>query len=208
MLRQFATCLTTPVALFDMDRRLIYLNPAAEAVFGVDFVDLGELSLEEALAIAQPKDVNGASMTPDTIPVGIALGQGRPERGTFSVRDPCGRLHWVGTTTIPVQGYGGAFLGAMSIFWRLEDVGGVAGEGADPAPARLSSGQHGAPVAEGAKQRRLGGWQILDRALLSWLRLRVRWGSPPLDVQLANLSENQAASPSGEPQLSPGFAGG
>jgi hypothetical protein len=170
LLRQFAACLTTPVALFDMGRRLIYLNPAAEAVFGVDFADLGELSLEEALAIAQPKDVHDAPMTPDTVPVGIALGQGRPEGGTFSIRDPRGCLHRVGTTTIPVQGYGGAFFGAMSIFWRLEDVGRVASEGADSAPSRQSgprlSGQRGAiPVAEGAKERRAGGRQILDRVL-------------------------------------------
>src|SRR5918912_119926 len=93
LLRQFAACLTTPVGLFDIDGRLIYLNPAAEAAFGVDFANLGELSLADALAIAQPEDVHGTPMTPDTVPVGIALGQGRPGGGTFSIRDLCGRLH-------------------------------------------------------------------------------------------------------------------
>jgi hypothetical protein len=154
LLRQFAARLTTPVALFDMDGWLIYLNPAAEAVFGVDFADLGELSLEQALAIAQPKDVHGAPMTPDTVPVGIALGQGRPEARTVSIRDPRGRLHRLGTTTIPVQSYGGAFVGVMSIFWKLEDVGRVASAGADPTPSR-ESGPTGFPV--GARNSRRGG---------------------------------------------------
>jgi PAS domain-containing protein len=166
LLRQFAACLTTPVALFDMDRRLIYLNPAAEAVFGVDFADLGELSLKEALAIAQPKDVHGARLTPDTVPVGIALGQGRPEAGTVSIRDPRGRLHRLGTTTIPVRGYGGAFFGAMSIFWKLEEVGRVASGGLDPAPSRESGppdfrSRGAIRVAESAKEHRPSGRQIL-----------------------------------------------
>jgi PAS domain-containing protein len=123
LLRQLAARLTTPVALFDMDGRLIYLNPAAEALFGVDFACIGELSLDQALAIAQPTDVFGAAMDPRTVPVGKALGEGRYEVGTVSIRDPHGRHHRLGTTTIPVQGQGGATFGAMSIFWHLADMG-------------------------------------------------------------------------------------
>jgi PAS domain-containing protein len=121
LLRQFAARLTTPVALFDMDGRLIYLNPAAEVVFGVDFADIGELSLEQALFIAQPTDLQGAPMTADTVPVGKALDDGRPEVGTVSIHDPHGRLHCLATTTVPVQGQAGAVFGAMSLFWNPED---------------------------------------------------------------------------------------
>jgi len=122
LLRQFAACLRTPAALFDEDGRLIYLNPVAEAVFGVDFASIGELSMEQALAIAQPTDDHGAPMDPSTVPVGKALDEGRPELGTFSIRDPHGRTHHLGTTTIPVQGQGRTLIGAMSIFWNLENV--------------------------------------------------------------------------------------
>jgi PAS domain-containing protein len=118
LLRQVAARLTTPVALFDMDGRLIYLNPAAEVAFGIAFADIGELSLDQVLAIAQPTDVHGAPMTPDTVPVGKTLGEGRPELGTVLIRDLQGRLHRLGTTTIPVQGQAGAVLGAMSLFWE------------------------------------------------------------------------------------------
>ena len=120
LLRQLVARLSTPVALFDMDGRLIYLNPAAEAVFGVDFAAIGELSLEQALAIAQPTDVHGDPMTPDTVPVGKTLGEGRPELRTVSIRDLQGRVHRLGTTTVPIQGHGRALLGAMSVFWTVE----------------------------------------------------------------------------------------
>jgi PAS domain-containing protein len=118
LLRQLAARLTTPTALFDRDARLVYLNPAAESVFGVDFADIGELSLEEAVAIARPTDVHGTPMTPEVVPVGKALGDGRPELGTVSIRDPQGRHHRLGTATVPVQGQGGVLLGALSIFWE------------------------------------------------------------------------------------------
>ena len=65
-------------------------------------------------------------MTADTVAVCKTLGDGRPELGTVSVRDPRGRLHRLGTTTVPVQGHGAALLGAMSLFWELEDRGGMA----------------------------------------------------------------------------------
>src|SRR5207302_42628 len=85
LLRQVAARLGTPVSLFDMQGRLIYLNPAAEVLFGVEFACIGELSLEEALAIAQPTDVHGAPMTPETVPVGRAVGEGRPALGCDNV---------------------------------------------------------------------------------------------------------------------------
>ena len=125
LLRQVAARLGTPVSLFDMQGRLIYLNPAAEVLFGVEFACIGKLSLEEALAIAQPTDVHGAPMTPETVPVGRAVGEGRPELGTVVIRDPHDRIHQLGTTTIPVQGQGGAVFGAMSLFWELEETSGV-----------------------------------------------------------------------------------
>jgi PAS domain-containing protein len=117
LLRQFAAHLSTPVALFDRDRRLIFLNRAAETALGVDFAALGELSLEQALAIAQPTDDEGAPMTAETVPVGRTLCGGRPALGTVSIRDRHGRVHRLGTTTVPVQGPGGVLFGAMAIFW-------------------------------------------------------------------------------------------
>jgi PAS domain-containing protein len=136
LLRQLAARLTTPVALFDSDGRLIYVNAAAETVFGVDFAAIGELSLEQVFAIAQPTDVNGGVMTPDTAPVTKTLKEGRPAVGTVSVRDPHGGLHRLTTMTVPVQGHRAAIFGAMSLFWKLDDMGLVATAG-PPRPRRL-----------------------------------------------------------------------
>jgi PAS domain-containing protein len=140
LLRQLAARLTTPIALFDRDGRLIYINPAAEVAFGVDFAAMGEVPLERAFAIARPTDDHGAPMTPDTAPVGKALGEGRPEVGTVSIRDPQGRFHRLRTMTIPIQGQGGALFGAMSLFWTSEDTGGVASPETDPPRSWVKGG--------------------------------------------------------------------
>jgi PAS domain S-box-containing protein len=118
-LRQLAARLTTPVALFDVDGLLIYLNPAAEVLFGVDFARLGVLSLEQALAIARPKDLNGDAVTVDS--VRRTVGEGRPHVTTVSIRDPHGRIHHLESTTVPVRGQGGTLFGAMSLIWTLEN---------------------------------------------------------------------------------------
>jgi hypothetical protein len=91
-------------------------------MFGVDFASIGELTLDQVMAIAQPTDLQGAPLTPDTLPVGKSLGEGKPELRTISIRDLDGHLHLLGTTTIPVHGLGGSLYGAMSLFWKLEDV--------------------------------------------------------------------------------------
>jgi hypothetical protein len=121
LLRQFAARLTTSAALFDTDGGPIDLNSAAEAAFGVDFAPIGELPLQDAL-IAQPTDVHGILLGPNTVPVGKTLGAGRPELGTISIQDFGGRSHRLGTTTIPVRGLGGVLYGAMSLFWDLTET--------------------------------------------------------------------------------------
>ena len=40
-----------------------------------------------------------------------------------AIHDLDGRLHRLGTTTIPVQGLGAVLFGALSLFWKLEADG-------------------------------------------------------------------------------------
>jgi len=124
LLREFAARLAMPVAVFDLEGRLVYLNPATEALFGVDFASLGELSLADALAIAQRTDADGAPIPADLIPVGVTLGHGEPLQASSSIRDPMGRHHRL-ATTIPLQGQGDRSWGPCrsSGRWRTSRAG-------------------------------------------------------------------------------------
>jgi PAS domain-containing protein len=113
--------MSTPITLYDANGRLAYLNRAAEALFAVDFEELGEISLDEAVAIIRPTDAQGTPITAAQMPMGIALGQYRAQQANMWVHDRRGVAHWVANTSIPLRGQGGHDLGAMSIFWRVED---------------------------------------------------------------------------------------
>jgi PAS domain-containing protein len=137
LLRELARRLSTPVTLYDADGRLAYLNPAAEALFAVDFEELGEISLAEAVAIIRPTDANGAPIPAEHMPIGIALGQHQARQANMWVHDQNGTAHRVANTSIPLQGQGGEALGAMSIWWKVED-GDQAPEGRTPTTRRIS----------------------------------------------------------------------
>lgn len=121
-MRQFASRINIAIALFDPCGRLIYLNPAAEETFGVEFARLEGHSLEQLLAMAQPTDVNGTRLDAQTAPVGHTLAGGGYEMRTVSVRDARGRERRLETLTIPVQGQGGNVFGVMSIIWEQADA--------------------------------------------------------------------------------------
>jgi PAS domain-containing protein len=137
LLRELARRLSTPVTLYNANWRLVYLNPAAEALFALDYEELGEITLAEAMAIMRPTDINGAPITAEHMPVGIALRQQQAQQANIWVHDAGGVAHRVAITSIPLRGQGGGALGAMSILWKVED-GDQAPWGRGPTTRRIS----------------------------------------------------------------------
>ena len=129
--------MVTPVTIYDASGRLAYLNPAAEALLAFDFEELGEISLDEAVAIMRPTDANGAPIPAELMPVGIALSQHQAQQANIWVHDTRGVAHRIANTSIPLRGQGGGALGAMSILWKIDD-GDQASRGGAPTTRRIS----------------------------------------------------------------------
>jgi len=138
LLRELARRLATPVTLYDAHGRLAYLNRAAEALFGLNFEELGEISLEEAVALIRPTDANGVPLRAEQMPTGVVPRKPQAPQANLWVHDQNGRAQRVATTSISLRGQGGGALGAMSIWWKVDDGGQAPGRGRAPTTRRSS----------------------------------------------------------------------
>jgi PAS domain-containing protein len=119
LLRELASRLTMPVSLYDANRKLVYMNEAAERLMAVRFVDLGEISHAELIRLVRPLDAHGRPIPAEQMPGGIALIGRRAEQTTAWMHDVEGGAHWCAMTSMPLDTQGGAALGAMSIVWEI-----------------------------------------------------------------------------------------
>lgn len=140
LLRQLAARLALPVLLVDTAGTLIFRNLPAERLFGVGPGELpDELPLRAIAEEFRPMDMEGAPIPPDEFPILWALRHQLPRRAGMQVRDRSGRLHRITTASFPLEGQGGALLGAMSIFWDA-DAADVSADGQASASLPSESG--------------------------------------------------------------------
>jgi PAS domain-containing protein len=121
LLRELARRLAMPVTLYDADQRLVYLNPAAEALLAAGREKLEETSLDDMMDFLRPTDAYGAPIPAERMPIGVALTEERGQHGNLWIHDAQGVAHWMANTSIPLRGQGGDALGAMSIWWKVGD---------------------------------------------------------------------------------------
>jgi PAS domain S-box-containing protein len=123
LLRQLARRMPMPVVLVDADGVLVYFNPATERMLGYEHERYPEIPITELAGLGDPRDVDNNPLPLERMPLAVALHDRRPQQGTVIVHDVDGRPHRIVTTAIPLDGQGGALLGAMSIFWEEEEGG-------------------------------------------------------------------------------------
>jgi PAS domain-containing protein len=121
LLRELASRLTLPVALFDATRRLVYLNVPAEKLFAFRFEDVGEISQRAFIAKIRPTEDDGSLIPAEQMPSGVALNWRRPKHEDMWVFDARGEPHWIAVTGLPLDAQGGGVIGAMTIFWEVPD---------------------------------------------------------------------------------------
>ena len=117
--RQLASYLALPMFLVDPVGNLIYYNEPAETVLGCRFEDTGEMPAEKWSTLFKPLDESGTPITPDQLPLMIALNLQRPIHSTFWIRGLDSSQHHIEVTAIPVIGQAERFIGALAIFWEV-----------------------------------------------------------------------------------------
>jgi PAS domain-containing protein len=129
LLRQLAQRMPMPVVLLDAEGVLVYFNPATARMVGFDQATDAEIPLTALHEFSAPRDADDQPLPLERMPIAVALRQRRPQQATMIVHGADGTPHRIITTAIPLDGQGGALIGAMSIFWEENGPG-------DGGPAR------------------------------------------------------------------------
>jgi PAS domain-containing protein len=121
LLRQLLGRLPLPATLVDAEANVVYFNPATEEMLGYDRADLGEFPLSRLQELLDPRRPDGSVMEVRHMPIAVALHDRRPQQYRMIIHGADGQAHQIVTTAIPLDGQGGALLGAMNFFWEEED---------------------------------------------------------------------------------------
>jgi PAS domain-containing protein len=118
LLKQVAGYLAMPVFLIDEDGELEYYNEPAEQLLGTRYEETGQIALERWGKLWSPSSADGRELSPDELPIVVALQERRPVQGEVAILRPDGSERQLTITALPLEGSNGAHLGAFAIFWE------------------------------------------------------------------------------------------
>ena len=119
LMRQLASYLSVPLFIIGPDERLIYYNEAAEPLVGRPHSEVGTIMLSDINAMFQVTDESGRPVTPDKLPLTVAVREHRPVHARLMGKSLGGEPRHVEVTALPLQGQAGRYLGAVAIFWEV-----------------------------------------------------------------------------------------
>ena len=120
LLRQLAGYLGVPLFLADPKGDLLFYNESAEAILGLRFEETGAMPAKDWTSMFTPIDEQGQPVPPEDLPLMIALAMRRPASKRFYIHGMNGARRHIHSTSFPVVGLQGEFLGGVSLFWEIE----------------------------------------------------------------------------------------
>jgi PAS domain-containing protein len=118
LVRELASCLSTPVFLVDPEGTLVYYNEHAEELLGRRFDETGMMPAHQWATIFRPCGDDGHPLDPDELPLTIALREGRPAYSTMRIDALDGVRRRLQVTAVPIAARTGELLGAAALFWQ------------------------------------------------------------------------------------------
>jgi PAS domain-containing protein len=114
--RNLVTNLALPALLTDAEQRLIFFNDAAALILGESFEEVGRLRRDEWATRFGPFQTEGQPATIESLPLAVALREGRPSQGRFRIRAHDQRMIDVEATAVPLI-EPDRFEGAVVVLW-------------------------------------------------------------------------------------------
>jgi PAS domain-containing protein len=114
--RNLVTNLALPALLTDAEQRLIFFNEAAALILGESFEEVGRLRRDEWATRFGPFELEGQSASIESLPLAVALREGRPSQGRFRIRAHDQRMIDVEATAVPLI-EPDRFEGAVVVLW-------------------------------------------------------------------------------------------
>ena len=116
--RHLAEYLAMPIFIVNPAGALIFYNEPAEKILGLSYSETGAMPASEWTTIFHPVDQEGKAISPEELPLMIALTHRHPAHKLFRIRGKDGALREIEVTAVPLVGQADRFLGAMAIFWE------------------------------------------------------------------------------------------
>jgi PAS domain-containing protein len=120
LMRQLASCLALPIVVVDPKGDLIYFNEAAEPIFGRRFEEMDRLRRGEWSKTLRPMTEGGTPIAREDQPITIATDRRQPAYRRAWVRGYDGVSRLIEGLAFPLSGHGERFVGAVGIFWEVE----------------------------------------------------------------------------------------
>jgi PAS domain-containing protein len=120
--RELAVNLSTPMWLWDEQGELVYSNEHVLEILGGRSGDMGVDRLD-SLTQFQPTNVDGSPLDLDELPSAVAIKQQRPSQQKIRITGLDGVKRTLSVTAFPLFARGGEFVGAVSVFWQVEENG-------------------------------------------------------------------------------------
>jgi len=121
LLRQLASYLAMPVFITNNNGDLIYFNEPAENIIGRQFEETDSLALDDRFQAFRPIDDAGVPVSSDEMPLALALREQRPVHKRFWLNGFDGMRHHIEATAFPLIGQAERHLGAVSLFWEIDE---------------------------------------------------------------------------------------
>ena len=118
--RELAVNVSTPMWIWDETGELVYYNEHVQELLGSAHSDIGLVRLDE-LPQLDPRDLTGEPIDVNELPAAIATRSKRPAHRDVLITALDGSRKAVSATAFPLFARGGEFVGAVSVFWEMED---------------------------------------------------------------------------------------
>jgi hypothetical protein len=120
LLRQWASHMATPIWIAGTRGELLYYNEPAEGLLGKRFDEAGEMRLRDLPKIFETTTPDGQPLSEADLPLGKALRERQPAHLRVRITALDGKSRVLDITAVPLLVQGGAYLGAMAMFWETD----------------------------------------------------------------------------------------
>ena len=121
LLRQWASHMATPIWIAGNRGELLYYNEPAEKLLGRRFDEAGPMRLRELPEIFKTTWPDGQPMSEEDLPLGKALRERQPAHLRVRITALDGETRLLDITAVPLLVQGGAYLGALAMFWEPQE---------------------------------------------------------------------------------------
>jgi PAS domain-containing protein len=118
LVRQLAVGLAVPTFVVDAAGDLVFVNEAAEALLGLDFEDVGDVSFAEWTTAFASRTKGRKRADPATHPLAVAIRKRTAVHGPLRIVGRDGVLRSLVVTALPLEGSRGQLLGGLAMFWE------------------------------------------------------------------------------------------